>query len=58
MNGAGMSAGSFAPPPADIIDADVADALAEDIGPGDATASLPCTTSRVNTGNWVRKATP
>ena len=40
MNGAGMSAGSFAPPPADIIDADVADALAEDIGPGDATASL------------------
>ena len=28
------------PPPAEIIEADVADALAEDIGPGDATASL------------------
>jgi nicotinate-nucleotide pyrophosphorylase (carboxylating) len=36
-----MNAGNrFAPPPADVIAADVADALAEDIGPGDATASL------------------
>ena len=35
-----MSAGPFAPPPAAVIDADVAAALAEDIGPGDATASL------------------
>jgi len=35
-----MSAGAFAPPPADVIAVDVADALAEDIGPGDATASL------------------
>lgn len=35
-----MSAGPFAPPPAAVIAADVADALAEDIGPGDATASL------------------
>ena len=36
-----MNAGSrFAPPPADVVAADVADALAEDIGPGDATASL------------------
>ena len=28
------------PPPAEIIEADVADALTEDIGPGDATAAL------------------
>lgn len=35
-----MSAGPFAPPPAAVIAVDVADALAEDIGPGDATASL------------------
>ncbi|HEY5803958.1 MAG TPA: carboxylating nicotinate-nucleotide diphosphorylase [Lysobacter sp.] len=30
----------FAPPPAEVIDADVARALAEDIGSGDVTASL------------------
>ena len=36
-----MNAGSrFAPPPADVIAANVGAALAEDIGPGDATASL------------------
>lgn len=35
-----MSAGAFAPPPAEVIQADVAAALAEDIGPGDATAAL------------------
>jgi len=40
MNGVGMSGARFAPPPAEVIDADVAAALAEDIGPGDATASL------------------
>ena len=40
MNGIGMSGARFAPPSADVIDADVAAALAEDIGPGDATASL------------------
>lgn len=34
-----MSAG-IAPPPTDVIEADVAAALAEDIGSGDATASL------------------
>ena len=40
MNGVGMNGARFAPPPATAIDADVAAALAEDIGPGDATASL------------------
>ena len=35
-----MNAARFAPPAADLIQADVAAALAEDIGPGDATASL------------------
>ena len=36
-----MNAGNrFAPPPADVIAANVGAALAEDIGPGDATASL------------------
>ena len=35
-----MNAAHFAPPAADLIQADVAAALAEDIGPGDATASL------------------
>jgi nicotinate-nucleotide pyrophosphorylase (carboxylating) len=36
-----MTAGQrFAPPPAEVIDADVATALAEDIGSGDATARL------------------
>lgn len=40
MNGVGMNGARFAPPPAEVIDADVAAALAEDIGPGDATASL------------------
>ena len=35
-----MNAAHFAPPAADLIQADVASALAEDIGPGDATASL------------------
>jgi nicotinate-nucleotide pyrophosphorylase (carboxylating) len=36
-----MSAGDrLAAPPAEVIAADVADALAEDIGPGDATAAL------------------
>ncbi|QDA58078.1 carboxylating nicotinate-nucleotide diphosphorylase [Thermomonas aquatica] len=35
-----MSAGAFAPPPAEVIQADVEAALAEDIGPGDATAAL------------------
>ena len=40
MNGVGMRGARFAPPPAEVIDADVAAALAEDIGPGDATASL------------------
>ena len=35
-----MSAPRFAPPPADVVAANVAAALAEDIGPGDATASL------------------
>ena len=40
MSGVGTSAPRFAPPPAEVIDANVAAALAEDIGPGDATASL------------------
>ena len=40
MSGVGTSALRFAPPPAEVIDANVAAALAEDIGPGDATASL------------------
>ncbi|HPW13559.1 MAG TPA: nicotinate-nucleotide diphosphorylase, partial [Thermomonas sp.] len=36
-----MSAGNrFAPPPAEVIAANVDAALAEDLGPGDATASL------------------
>jgi nicotinate-nucleotide pyrophosphorylase (carboxylating) len=35
-----MNGARFAPPPAAVIDANVAAALAEDIGPGDATASL------------------
>jgi len=35
-----MSAGRFAPPPAEVVAADVAAALAEDIGSGDATAGL------------------
>ncbi|WP_028838946.1 carboxylating nicotinate-nucleotide diphosphorylase [Thermomonas fusca] len=35
-----MSAPRYPPPPADVVAADVAAALAEDIGPGDATASL------------------
>lgn len=35
-----MSAGRFSPPPVPVIEADVAAALAEDVGPGDATASL------------------
>jgi nicotinate-nucleotide pyrophosphorylase (carboxylating) len=35
-----MTAERFAPPPAAVVDADVAKALAEDIGPGDATAAL------------------
>ena len=35
-----MNAAHFAPPAAELIQADVAAALAEDIGPGDATASL------------------
>ena len=35
-----MNAAHFAPPAAELIQADVASALAEDIGPGDATASL------------------
>lgn len=35
-----MSAARCAPPPADVVAANVAAALAEDIGPGDATASL------------------
>ena len=33
-------AGTPAPPPAQVVDADVASALAEDIGPGDVTAQL------------------
>ena len=33
-------AGPLTPPPADVVAADVARALAEDIGPGDATADL------------------
>ena len=37
---AGMGPGPFAPPPAEAIDADVANALSEDLGAGDATASL------------------
>ena len=40
MSGVGMHGPRFAPPPAEVIDANVAAALAEDIGPGDATASL------------------
>ena len=41
MNGAGVSGNDrFAPPPASSIEADVAAALAEDLGSGDATASL------------------
>ena len=32
--------GRFAPPPREAVEADVARALAEDIGPGDATAAL------------------
>lgn len=35
-----MSSARCAPPPADVVAANVAAALAEDIGPGDATASL------------------
>ena len=35
-----MNAPRFAPPPASVVDADVAAALAEDIGSGDATALL------------------
>ena len=35
-----MNAPRFAPPPAAVVDADVAAALAEDIGSGDATAML------------------
>ncbi|MBN8263453.1 MAG: carboxylating nicotinate-nucleotide diphosphorylase [Xanthomonadales bacterium] len=35
-----MNAPRFAPPPASVVDADVAAALAEDIGTGDATALL------------------
>ena len=35
-----MNAAHFAPPAAELIQADVASALAEDSGPGDATASL------------------
>jgi nicotinate-nucleotide pyrophosphorylase (carboxylating) len=35
-----MNGARFAPPPAAVIDANVAATLAEDIGPGDATASL------------------
>ena len=35
-----MNAPRFAPPPAAVVDADVAAALAEDIGIGDATAML------------------
>ena len=35
-----MNAPRFAPPPAPVVDADVAAALAEDIGTGDATALL------------------
>lgn len=35
-----MNAPRFAPPPASVVDADVAAALAEDIGSGDATAML------------------
>jgi len=35
-----MSASRLAPPPADVVTANVAAALAEDIGPGDATAAL------------------
>jgi len=35
-----MNAPRFAPPPAAVVDADVAAALAEDIGTGDATAML------------------
>ena len=35
-----MNAPRFAPPPASVVDADVAAALAEDIGTGDATAML------------------
>ncbi|RZA14934.1 MAG: carboxylating nicotinate-nucleotide diphosphorylase [Lysobacteraceae bacterium] len=40
MNHVGRDALRFDPPPAAAIEADVAAALAEDIGPGDATASL------------------
>lgn len=40
MNGVGMNGARFTPPPAAVIDADAAAALDEDIGPGDATASL------------------
>jgi nicotinate-nucleotide pyrophosphorylase (carboxylating) len=40
MSSVGMNGARFDPPPAAIIDANVAAALAEDIGPGDATASL------------------
>ena len=32
--------GGFSPPPAESIEADVARALAEDLGPGDVTAAL------------------
>ena len=35
-----MSAPRFAPPPAEVVAANVTAALAEDIGPGDATADL------------------
>ena len=35
-----MSAPRFAPPPAEVVAANVTAALAEDIGPGDATAAL------------------
>ncbi|MCA1714083.1 MAG: nicotinate-nucleotide diphosphorylase, partial [Gammaproteobacteria bacterium] len=32
--------GRFAPPPAEVVEADIARALAEDLGNGDATAQL------------------
>ncbi len=38
--GPGLSAAVFTPPPAAVIESDVAAALAEDLGGGDATASL------------------
>lgn len=47
---------TFAPPPAAVIDADVARALAEDIGDGDVTADLVPATQRARATVIVRES--